>query len=216
MFPRGMRISLEWSYYYGILTKNMGIWLLPSYENLRTCNKLNLTEEISEQESIQGGAEKAAVFDTAVSTLEVLHWDNKKDSLRSRPHPLEAPSWGDPNSFKGGKTKLRRFPVFESKCPGKCFLEVHTHKLTQLWNKGTWLHLKLPNMSSLYWIWRREIWNTGGVVERSSGLVQCGRIRVPVREALRGHWMKLWRWSLNCNRDPTVLEMPGLWDVHQA
>lgn len=31
---------------------------------------------------------------------------------------------------------------------------------------------------------------------------------------LRSHWVKLWRWSLICNWDPKILEMPGPWEIH--
>lgn len=33
------------------------------------------------------------------------------------------------------------------------------------------------------------------------------------KEALRGHFVKLWRWSLGLNRDPRMSEMPGTWDI---
>lgn len=53
-----------------------------------------MAEELSGQENILGGAEKAALIVKGVSIMEKGHlwpWDNSKGIWEAKPHPAELP-----------------------------------------------------------------------------------------------------------------------------
>lgn len=48
------------------------------------------------------------VLSTIKEKLHVLHGDNKKDGLQTRPHPLKTPSHENTKTFEKRELKLRR------------------------------------------------------------------------------------------------------------
>lgn len=97
----------------------------------------------SPQDGIQAGAEEATVrgkeLSITVEKLPVLYWDKRKAIPRVGPHPWEASSCRETNSFKGMKLNLKRFPAPQGQLPRR----VCPQGLHMACNLGAWLHLEL-------------------------------------------------------------------------